>query len=64
MGYAVIIIMIITDIKNPNYLNSMILTVIGNDIEYVWWLTGVIIHFLKFLLFNIKYDLRCFGGLL
>ena len=43
MGYAVIIIMIITDIKNPNYLNSMILTVIGNYVEYVWWLTGVII---------------------
>lgn len=64
MGYAVIIIMIITDIKNPNYLNSMILTVIGNYIEYVWWLTGVIIRFLEFLLFNIKYDLRCFGGLL
>ena len=64
MGYAVIIMMIITDIKNPNYLNSMILTVIGNYIEYVWWLTGVIIHFLEFLLFNIKYDLRCFGGLL
>ena len=64
MGYAVIIIMIITDIKNPNYLNSMILIVIGNYIEYVWWLTGVIIYFLEFLLFNIKYDLQCFGGLL
>ena len=64
MGYAVIIIMIITDIKNPNYLNSMILIVIGNYIEYVWWLTGVIIHFLEFLLFNIKYDLQCCGGLL
>lgn len=51
MGYAVIIIMIITDIKNPNYLNSMILTVIGNDIEYVWWLTGVIIHFLTIFTF-------------
>ena len=42
----------------------MILTVIGNYIEYVWWLTGVIIRFFEFLLFNIKYDLQCCGGLL